>query len=860
ISTVDAISEDVLDTQFPILISENHESLPSSKSLFGYTVSLAQGKIPFNDKVSVDVDGWIFIGAPKSNASKEYYADDAVEPGVLWRCSLGRRNGKDNCEIMNVDPKPSSGKRNEAPAFENHSGAFIGGALELNHDHLLTCGWRWNRGRQKFYNGICYWFQDTNDTSRTSFRSPDLAKLVNTETYEQRLLPFFVKIPEKDRLFHFIDSDNKNVSAHEWQISLFGVNTHLFLDKGGLIPNLLVGAPGVREYSGAVVLYTNTKTPTDEEMARTNRNNDPTFSQFVVGNRGVIPDGQTRRTYWNEYFGYSVSSGRYLNKDQIHYVSGAPRAHHCGEVIIFDIPLPLAQQPRFKRQVQPVLEIKPPGNSFGSYFGAVLHSVDLDGDGQDELIVGAPLYTLQSSSSSKNSEKAAKFIMEEYGDHGSVFVYNFSKIEGKPNERYSFQHLNGSRTPRAQFGSAISSIKFDYINGSKETYLVVGAPYEKSDSTLESSGAIYLYKYNVALGKYGTLSQRIVASQLSSSLKGFGSSLSIPQDIDFNKTPDIAIGSYMSGQAVVLRTRPKVLIKSWVEFNSEKENITQVRRGFSRNTVNDRAGNSHNEIVYLKKRSPTYGTDCQELEIESVNKDGIGMDDSDEFKERIHFTQEVRYNDTVNRPLTVLNYTATSGTGTSTSNSDINFTSFQSGQPTSQISKTSADLLIQPNDCRGPVCIPLLAISSWSFYNEKNETISSFLLGSSKEVRMQIVIENNGETAVKPRLILDWDNVGITESDSGSHWLAENCKSDSSYSNRMTYRCKLGQHLKNGRNKTIDIDLNMADIYAKQQENYAFDVNGAVRVEDAVIKPETGRGMLVLEVPYVGLDLGIQRS
>jgi len=48
------------------------------------------------------------------------------------------------------------------------------------------------------------------------------------------------------------------------------------------------------------------------------------------------------------------------------------------------------------------------GDKFGSYFGSVLASTDLNGDGLDDLLVGAPMYT-----------RAAY-------DEGCVFV--FSKI------------------------------------------------------------------------------------------------------------------------------------------------------------------------------------------------------------------------------------------------------------------------------------------------------------------------------------------------------------------------------------------------------------------------------------------------
>lgn len=77
-----------------------------------------------------------------------------------------------------------------APRYESHNGAWVGASLEVNHDRLLTCGMRWNRGSFNFYNGICYWFNDTAGSNR-SFISNDLSLLVNKRTYDQRLTTFF---------------------------------------------------------------------------------------------------------------------------------------------------------------------------------------------------------------------------------------------------------------------------------------------------------------------------------------------------------------------------------------------------------------------------------------------------------------------------------------------------------------------------------------------------------------------------------------------------------------------------------------------------------------------------------------------
>ena len=50
-------------------------------------------------------------------------------------------------------------------------------------------------------------------------------------------------------------------------------------------------------------------------------------------------------------------------------------------------------------------------DKFGSYFGSTLTSCDVDGDGVDELLVGAPLW------SDRNSDEGRVFV---YGGNSSV--------------------------------------------------------------------------------------------------------------------------------------------------------------------------------------------------------------------------------------------------------------------------------------------------------------------------------------------------------------------------------------------------------------------------------------------------------
>lgn len=102
--------------------------------------------------------------------------------------------------------------------------------------------------------------------------------------------------------------------------------------------------------------------------------------------------------------------------------------------------------------------------------------------------------------------------------------------------------------------------------------LAIAAPNEN-----EGTGAVYIYSYD-DMSRSLTLSQKISGKDVHSSLKGFGISLSRPTDIDDNGFLgtnfyiflskkikmffflDFAVGSAISGHAVLLRTKPTVTV------------------------------------------------------------------------------------------------------------------------------------------------------------------------------------------------------------------------------------------------------------------------------------------------------------
>ncbi|KAL4673805.1 hypothetical protein H8959_017739, partial [Pygathrix nigripes] len=158
--------------------------------------------------------------------------------------------------------------------------------------------------------------------------------------------------------------------------------------------------------------------------------------------------------------------------------SGAPRYQHVGQVLLF-------QEPQGRGHWSQIQTIH--GTQIGSYFGGELCGVDVDQDGETELLlIGAPL-----------------FYGEQRG--GRVFIYQRKQLGFE-----EVAELQGDPGyPLGRFGEAITALTD--INGDGLVDVAVGAP-------LEEQGAVYIFN-----GRHGGLSpqssQRIEGTQVLSGVR-----------------------------------------------------------------------------------------------------------------------------------------------------------------------------------------------------------------------------------------------------------------------------------------------------------------------------------------------------
>nr|XP_009674612.1 PREDICTED: integrin alpha-4 [Struthio camelus australis] len=224
---------------------------------------------------------------------------------------------------------------------------------------------------------------------------------------------------------------------------------------------------------------------------------------------------------FGSYLGYSVGAGHFLTAASTEVVGGAPQQEQTGKAYIFSI----------EKQLNILFELK--GKKLGSYFGAAVCAVDLNSDGLSDLLVGAPMQST---------------IREE----GRVYVYINSGSEAKMVELNI--ELGGSDLYAARFGESIANLG-DIDNDGFED-VAIGAPQED-----DLKGVIYIYNGRED-GITPSFSQRIQGHHVSNALSMFGQSIASGIDADNNGYQDVAVGAFLSNSAVLLRTKPVIIVEA----------------------------------------------------------------------------------------------------------------------------------------------------------------------------------------------------------------------------------------------------------------------------------------------------------
>ncbi|PIK53871.1 putative alphaP integrin isoform X1 [Apostichopus japonicus] len=250
----------------------------------------------------------------------------------------------------------------------------------------------------------------------------------------------------------------------------------------------------------------------------------------------------------DSYRGYTVLLGD-LNDDGIlDNVVGIPRSPNMfGEVSVYDHNL----KSIFNKS----------GHQLGEYFGNSLAVTDLNNDGLNDLIVGAPMYTHQ-------EQRTTNYEI------GRIYIF-YQRVNGKGRITLSSKKTIIGHTGQGRFGFSITALGDIDKNGYND--LAVGAPYDMQ-------GAVYIFSG----GPRGIITaplQIVRPSHLNSILDGFGFSLSGGRDVDGNTYPDLGVGCHSSSSAVILRSRPVVTVEAGITFDVESINLEKPNFNLSSNVV-----------------------------------------------------------------------------------------------------------------------------------------------------------------------------------------------------------------------------------------------------------------------------------
>ncbi|XP_048032685.1 integrin alpha-6 isoform X2 [Megalobrama amblycephala] len=272
---------------------------------------------------------------------------------------------------------------------------------------------------------------------------------------------------------------------------------------------LVYGAPGAYDWKGTVHME-----PVDDFSLETYETGDDNQHKHEL-----IP------VDISSFLGFALDTGMNLmNKGELNVVAGAPRSFHSGEVLLLR-----PEEKAGSRNLKAEHILQGPG--LASSFGYDLAVLDLNADGWDDIVVGAP-------------EFCEKNMDEDVG--GAVYVY-INQAKGQQWNQIKPVCLYGKRD--SMFGLAVAHI--GDINQDGYQDFAVSAPNEDT-----GRGRVYIYHGSAA----GFHQKPAVLDARDHGIKLFGYSVAGNMDMDGNGYPDLAVGS-LSDTVLVYRTKPVVNVE-----------------------------------------------------------------------------------------------------------------------------------------------------------------------------------------------------------------------------------------------------------------------------------------------------------
>lgn len=469
----------------------------ASDDYFGFSVALHQIRVPtsFDEALT---STRILVGAPKGTypgglLDLPMSSTPESETGLVYDCPvqqgtcgmIGNGQGND-ARLFDPDPNtviPNNINRSVSMFNVNElkSGQQMGATLISSGELFVACA-------PQFI--ISFQEQDSRDFDRR--------RKIGRCFYSQRNLTGFRELrPCTPTVTISGGGSNRCVSG-----------TSIAINQNNGQSFIALGAPGAINYQGRGYLYT------------------------VNDGKATIPSPGPMFIHSSQlgdvYETYSMITGNITGGDTLEFITSVPRANGSDYRGLVSV------RRNFYNIINLGVQIR--GTQLAEYFGYSMAAADLNGDGYDEIIVGAPIYS--------DSERD----LQEIGR-----VYIFRNNGGDISDTNPIV-LSGDEMPRARFGSSVVNI--GDVNDDGYEDFAVGAPYQELMDG--NSGKVFIY-YGSPDFTGSSANQTISASDVALTtrqprLRTFGWSLTSGVDVDKNEYLDLLVGAYESGTAVLFRT------------------------------------------------------------------------------------------------------------------------------------------------------------------------------------------------------------------------------------------------------------------------------------------------------------------
>ncbi|XP_064256206.1 integrin alpha-IIb [Passer domesticus] len=427
----------------------------------------------------------VAVGAPRANTSQPGVA----QPGAVFLCSWPP--GKTPCHPLPIDTAGDESESQGTLEFHTYkSHQWLGASVTSWDGKLVVCAplqhWNALEGQHEAFRtptGTCW------------LRSPG-----------QRGAVWYS--PCRDQTM--ASTYRQTNYVHDKRYCEIGFSAAVTLDG-----TLVLGAPGGYYFTGLVYSV---------ELDKILRRFLGT-SLLWLGSPGR-PTEPLSGDEEDGYRGYSVAVGEFDgNPKTKEYVVGVPnKSNTRGEVEIFTAGDTL-------RRLRGIAS-----EQVASYFGHTVAVADVDGDGRDDLLVGAPLYMARRSDGQRS-------------ELGRLYLYlgrGQQPLAGPP------QTLTGTH-PYGRFAAAIASLGDLDKDGFGD--VAVGAP-QGGDS---GSGQVFIFR-----GQSEGLAP-VPTQRLDSPFPGpaaFGFALRGAADLDGNGYADLLVGAYGAAKVAVYQGLPVVVART----------------------------------------------------------------------------------------------------------------------------------------------------------------------------------------------------------------------------------------------------------------------------------------------------------